>query len=134
MTAHEAECLADATVLPPARQGDIYRAVRHYAPRAIGLIDGAFAEVRAVWHREILWALSQGVHVFGAASMGALRAVELAPFGMRGVGAVYQAYQTGVWPGFDELFEDDDEVAVLQLRPSWAAVRCPMPWWTCARH
>jgi hypothetical protein len=117
LTAHEAERLADATVLPPARQGDIYRAVCHYAPRAIGLIDGAFAEVRAVWHREILWALSQGVHVFGAASMGALRAVELAPFGMRGVGAVYQAYQTGVWPGFDELFEDDDEVAVLHAPP-----------------
>ncbi len=32
---HEAECLADATVLPPARQGDIYRAVRHYAPSSL---------------------------------------------------------------------------------------------------
>lgn len=113
LSTREAAGLTDATLLPPARQGDIYRAVRTYRPRAVGLIDGAFAEVRAVWHREILWALSQGIHVFGAASMGALRAVELAPFGMRGVGTVYHAYQTGTWPGFDEAFEDDDEVAVL---------------------
>ena len=108
----DAEQLVDAVILPPASQGDVLRAVRVYQPTAIGLIDGAFAEVRAVWHREILWALSQGVHVFGGASMGALRAVELQPFGMRGVGAVYSAYQTGLWPGSDEPFEDDDEVAV----------------------
>ena len=109
----DAERLLDAVLLPPAGQGDIFRAVREHRPVAIGLIDGAFAEVRAVWHREILWALSQGVHVFGAASMGALRAVELAPFGMRGVGAVFRAYSDGIWPGFAEPFEDDDEVAVI---------------------
>jgi hypothetical protein len=112
LSRRDAEQLLDAVILPPAGQGDVLRAVRAHQPTAVGLIDGAFAEVRAVWHREILWALSQGVHVFGGASMGALRAVELAPFGMRGVGAVYSAYQTGLWPGCDEPFEDDDEVAV----------------------
>lgn len=108
----DAARLLDAVVLAPAGHGDIFRAVQTHRPRAIGLIDGAFAEVRAVWHREILWALSHGVHVFGAASMGALRAVELQPFGMRGAGAIYRAYQDGRWPGYDEPFEDDDEVAV----------------------
>jgi hypothetical protein len=103
----------DCTYLPPARQGDVFRAVRDLRPQAIGLIDGAFLDVPAVWHRELLWALAQGVHVFGAASMGALRAAELAPFGMRGVGRVFSAYATGSWPGFDEPFEDDDEVAVV---------------------
>jgi len=43
--------------------------------------------------------------VFGSASMGALRAVELEAFGMEGVGAVFEAFRSG------EL-EDDDEVAV----------------------
>jgi hypothetical protein len=105
--------LLDATFLPPARQGDAFRAVRTYRPRAIGLIDGVFLDVPAVWHREILWALSEGVHVFGAASMGALRAAELAPFGMRGVGAIFSAYRAGVWPGDEATFEDDDEVAVI---------------------
>jgi hypothetical protein len=102
-----------ATVMPPARQGDIWRAVRAHRPLAIGLIDGLFFHEPAVWHREILWALAEGVHVFGAASMGALRAAELAPFGMRGVGRVFESFRSGLWPGFSEPFEDDDEVAVI---------------------
>lgn len=109
----EADTILPAIYLPPARQGDIYRAVMQYAPPAIGIIDGLFLHVAAVWHREILWSLSQGVHVFGASSMGALRAAELAPFGMRGVGRIYTAYSEGQWPGYDEPFEDDDEVAVI---------------------
>jgi hypothetical protein len=110
---HEAAAVLDATFLPPARQGDVYRAVHTHRPRAIGLIDGVFLDVPAVWHREILWALSEGTHVFGAASMGALRAAELAPFGMRGVGTIYEAFRAGHWTGDVTAFEDDDEVAVI---------------------
>jgi hypothetical protein len=109
----EAGALLPATILPPARQGDIWRAVRTHRPVAIGLIDGVFLHEPAVWHREILWALAEGVHVFGAASMGALRAAELAPFGMQGVGKVFEAYRNGIWPGSVDPFEDDDEVAVI---------------------
>ena len=94
----------DAVCLPPAAQGDVYRASLQW-PSAIGIIDGYFEHVPAVWHKEILWAMSQGIHVFGSASMGALRAAELAAFGMTGVGAIFEAYRDG-------LLEDDDEVAV----------------------
>ncbi len=93
------------TYLPPAAEGDIYRAARE-GPRAIALIDGYFEAQPAVWHKEILWAMSQGIHVFGAASMGALRAAELWSFGMRGVGVIYRAYRR-------EVLIDDAEVAVL---------------------
>ncbi len=109
----EAAARLDAQYLPPASQGDVVRAIRRYQPRCIGLVDGLFLNVAAVWHRELLWALSQGIHVFGASSMGALRAAELAPFGMRGIGRVATAYTEGRWPGYDEAFEDDDEVAVI---------------------
>lgn len=109
----EVDALLAAKIMPPARQGDIWRAVRAYRPVAIGLIDGVFFHEPAVWHREILWALAEGVHVFGAASMGALRAAELAAFGMQGVGKVFEAFRDGIWPGFAEPFEDDDEVAVI---------------------
>jgi len=98
--------------LPPARQGDVYRAVRAHNPKKIGLVDGVFLNVPAVWHREILWALEQGVEVFGAASMGALRAAELDDFGMIGVGKIYDAFRAGRYPPFEDAFEDDDEVAV----------------------
>ena len=63
----EAEAELDATILPPVSQGDVYR-VALEAPRAIGIIDGYFEQVPAVWHKEILWAMAQGIHVFGSAS------------------------------------------------------------------
>lgn len=94
----------DATFLPPVAQGDVIRACAA-KPKAIAIIDGYFECVPAVWHKEILDALRQGVAVFGASSMGALRAAELHPFGMIGMGAVFEAYRDG-------RLEDDDEVAV----------------------
>ncbi|MGE5268142.1 MAG: TfuA-like protein [Thiohalocapsa sp.] len=91
--------------LPPLRQGDLYRAALQ-EPDAIGVVDGYFEAVPSVWHKEILWAMAEGIHVFGAASIGALRAAELEAFGMRGVGRIYEDFRDGV-------LQDDDEVAML---------------------
>jgi hypothetical protein len=93
-----------ATYLPPAEAGDVYRAALT-RPCAIGIVDGYFQSAPAVRHKEILWAMSEGIHVFGSASMGALRAAELAVFGMEGVGKIFESYR-------DNIFEDDDEVAI----------------------
>ncbi|WP_077964167.1 TfuA-like protein [Ensifer adhaerens] len=84
----------DIVIRPPAVQGDVLRAVEDGAT-AIGLVDGNFENVAPVWHKEILYALSRGVRVFGAASMGALRAAECAAFGMVGVGEIYRQYAEG---------------------------------------
>lgn len=89
----------------PAACGDVARAAAAGA-RAIGLIDGLFETTLSPWHKELLWVMSKGVRVFGAASIGALRAVELRRYGMVGVGEVFQAYCDG-------RLTDDDEVAVL---------------------
>ena len=89
---------------PPAAFGDVYRAAAAGA-RIIGLVDGYFEQVPSVWHKEILWAMQEGVHVLGSASMGALRAAELATFGMEGIGRIFEAFRDGV-------LMDDDEVAV----------------------
>jgi hypothetical protein len=110
----DARVVLDAVYLPPVRQGDVYRAVVRHRPTAVGIIDGFFQQVPSVWHKEILWAMAEGVHVFGSSSMGALRAAELAPFGMRGVGRIFEAYRDGrLAPYESEQFEDDDEVAVM---------------------
>jgi hypothetical protein len=100
----EARQWLNAVYLPPVSQGDIASLLRHQ-PKIIGIIDGYFERVPSVWHKEILLALSQGVHVVGGASMGALRAAELHPFGMVGVGQVFEWYREG-------KIEADDEVAV----------------------
>lgn len=102
----------DAHFLPPARRGDAYRAVRELRPRVLVLVDGVFQEEPSVWHRELLWAMSEGVHVVGGASMGALRAAELAAYGMHGVGAIFDAYMAGRFAPFHDAFDDDSEVAV----------------------
>jgi len=104
----------DAVYLPPVSLGDVYQICELFSPQVIGIIDGYFNQVPAVWHKEILYAMSQGINVIGAASMGALRAAELNQLGMIGCGKIYQAYQRGTLAPFDdELFEDDDEVAVV---------------------
>jgi hypothetical protein len=100
----EAASLGDLIILPPAAQGDVWRAAQ-VRPRGIGIVDGYFCGAPSVWHKEILWALSRGIHVFGSSSMGALRAAELHAFGMRGIGRIFEAYRDG-------RLEDDDEVAV----------------------
>jgi hypothetical protein len=100
-----ARAILPATYLPPVAQGDVLRLLSK-RPAAIGIIDGYFERVPSVWHKELLLALERGVALFGAASMGALRAAELHSFGMVGVGAIFEAYRSG------EL-EDDDEVALV---------------------
>ena len=90
---------------PPVRQGDLYLAALS-RPAIIGVADGYFEIMPTVWHKEILWAMAQGIHVYGAASIGALRAAELTDFGMKGIGHIYRQFHTG-------RLTDDDEVAVL---------------------
>jgi hypothetical protein len=106
---HARSLFAGATCVGPAACGDVLRAQMANAT-AIVLIDGYFEHTRPVWHKEILWALTHGVHVYGASSLGALRAVELEPFGMVGVGRVFEWFRDGV-------LEDEDEVTVVHESP-----------------
>jgi hypothetical protein len=116
----EVAAACDAVCLPPVAQGDVYRVARQ-KPRAIGIIDGYFNGAPSVWHKEILWALTQGIQVFGSASMGALRAAELHSYGMRGLGRIFEAFRDGV-------LEDDDEVAIVHgpVETGFAALSEPM--------
>jgi hypothetical protein len=90
---------------PPAQRDDVAAAVEAGAS-VIGLVDGHYEQVASVWHKEILYALSMGVRVLGAASMGALRAAECEAYGMVPVGEIAGRYCRG------ELY-DDDAVALL---------------------
>jgi hypothetical protein len=64
-------------------------------PSALVLIDGVFEAVPSVWHHELLAALASGTRVLGASSMGALRAAELADFGMEPIGVIANDYLEG---------------------------------------
>jgi hypothetical protein len=95
----------DIEIAGPAAQGDVAAAVRRGAS-AIGIVDGGFEYTAPVRHKEILYALSQNVAVYGAASMGALRAAECRAFGMIGIGRIYDDYCSGA-------IVDDADVALL---------------------
>lgn len=120
LPAAEARALGEIELRPPARRGDIWRALVR-APRAIALVDGVFEASPSVWHHEICAALDAGVRVFGAASMGALRAAELAAEGMRGVGRVH------AWVRAGEV-RDDADVALLHAGPEhgWRGFTVPL--------
>ncbi|GAB3132308.1 TfuA-like protein [Microbispora hainanensis] len=94
-----------ARVRPPVARGDLLAETWSSDDTAV-IIDGYYRERLSVGHKEILWLLDEGVHVIGAASMGALRAAELSPYGMSGAGTVFDMYATGEVDG-------DDEVAVV---------------------
>jgi hypothetical protein len=105
ITKQEGLKVIKADFRPPAKQGDVYAAALE-KPKAILIIDGVFESQPAVWHKEILFAMFSGIHVYGSSSMGALRAAELAPFGMVGLGKVFSDYNNAT-------LEDDDEVALI---------------------
>jgi hypothetical protein len=92
-------------VFEPAMLGSVFKAVTAGFEK-IGIIDGYFGNNPSIWHKEILYALGSGASIYGSSSIGALRAAELYPYGMRGVGGVFRSFARG------EL-TDDDEVCVL---------------------
>jgi hypothetical protein len=91
-------------VYPPAKRGDL-RFLCGRVQSLIVFIDGLFFHTAAVTHAEILEVLNSGCAMIGAASMGALRAVELRHAGLIGVGSAYRALLQG-------YIIDDSEFAV----------------------
>lgn len=94
---------AAITYLPPAARGDVERASKEYD--ALLLIDGVFHHDLAPSPKECYEA-AQRSRCFGAASMGALRAAECAPYGFTPLGIIARWYVR-------EVIDGDDEVAVL---------------------
>ena len=107
---HEkARKIFDADYRPPARKGDFLRLAAadfDVVEMAIGFVDGVFLQDYPPTPIEVYHlARKKGVLLVGAASLGALRAVELEKFGMVGIGKIFQLYKTG-------KVNADDEVAV----------------------
>jgi len=113
-----ARTLLDADYRPPVRRDDITKAAREKPP-LIAVIDGVFMHTLAPSPHEVLRALQAGIPMMGGSSLGALRAVELAPFGMRGVGQIFEWFRDG------EL-EADDEVALVFHGETLRALSEPM--------
>ena len=100
---------------PPIQRGDLPRLLaRRRPPGCLILVDGLFHNVLSVGHVEIRDALAAGYTVWGMSSMGAIRAREMGPLGMRGFGRVYASY---CGPGD---FRDDEVALVHEPTPPYA--------------
>jgi ribosomal protein S12 methylthiotransferase accessory factor len=97
----DARAVLDAEYRPPIKRGDLEAIADG---RMVAIIDGVFQQSLSVAPREITSALARGLRIFGASSMGALRAAEVP--GMVGVGTTFRWFRDGV-------IERDDEVALV---------------------
>ncbi|MEU0413883.1 TfuA-like protein [Streptomyces griseorubiginosus] len=106
-------------VWPPVQHGNLFSDAISEGDTIV-IIDGVYHQAPALRHKEIMAVMGRGVRVIGAASIGALRAAELAQYGMLGVGSIYGAYVDGSIDG-------DDEVAVGQAPGGdWRALTWPV--------
>ena len=118
LNSSEAATYLEAEYLPPIRRGDLPRVIADGA-QAIGIVDGEFGQSLAVSVMEICAGLKRGVKIWGAASMGALRAAECQSAGMVGVGWIFQNYVSG-------YLRADDEVALLFDPRNYRATTIPL--------
>ncbi|HEX7032307.1 MAG TPA: TfuA-like protein [Nitrososphaera sp.] len=104
---HEkARKIFDADYRAPAKKGDFLRLAADPKVTMVGFVDGVFLQDYPPTPIEVYQLVRKpGVLLAGAASLGALRAVELEKFGMVGIGKVFQLYKSG-------KVNADDEVAV----------------------
>lgn len=91
---------------PPVKRNDIKHLLETHAPSSVVIVDGYFHNSLAVGHAEIREAIKAGWVIWGVSSMGAIRASEMIPAGMKGYGLVFKHFAND--PDFR-----DDEVALL---------------------
>jgi hypothetical protein len=109
----EAVKILDADYRDPAKKGDFLMLSQDSDEKKhVGFIDGVFLHDYPPPPIEVYHlATRKNIELIGASSLGALRAVELEKFGMKGIGKIFQLYKNGV-------INADDEVAVTFVQGS----------------
>lgn len=111
LSREEAIKILDADYRDPAKKGDFLMLSRDSDEKKyVGFVDGVFLHDYPPSPIEVYHlATRKNIELIGASSLGALRAVELEKFGMKGIGKIFQLYKKGI-------INADDEVAVTFVR------------------
>ena len=111
LSREEAIKILDADYRDPAKKGDFLMLSRDSDEKKyVGFVDGVFLHDYPPSPIEVYHlATRKNIVLIGASSLGALRAVELEKFGMKGIGKIFQLYKNGI-------INADDEVAVTFVR------------------
>ena len=119
-----ARSILDDAYLPPVKRGDLLNLPDSI--RNVGIVDGEFFQSLSVSPKEVLILLERGIRVFGASSMGALRAVETAPYGMVGVGTIFEMYRDGEIDADDEVAMSYDPLTYRPASEPLVNIRCAL--------
>lgn len=97
--------ILDADYRDPAKKGDFLMLSQDSDEKKyVGFIDGVFLHDYPPSPIEVYHlATRKNIELIGASSLGALRAVELEKFGMKGIGKIFQLYKNGIINADDEL-------------------------------
>ncbi|EFL12568.1 MULTISPECIES: TfuA-like protein [Actinomycetes] len=109
--------VGEVAVHRPIKHGDLF-APDIASGDTVLVLDGLYHQSLSLRHKEVFHALDNGVRVVGASSVGALRAADLARFGMIGIGEIYRAYASGEIVGDDEVavaHGSDDDLSALTV-------------------
>lgn len=111
LSREEAIKILDADYRDPAKKGDFLMLSRDSDEKKyVGFVDGVFLHDYPPSPIEVYHlATRKNIELIGASSLGALRAVELEKFGMKGIGKIFELYKNGI-------INADDEVAVTFVR------------------
>ena len=102
----KAKKIVNAEFKPPAKKGDFIKLSLTSETRKVVLIDGVFLQDYPPTPIEVFQVISKSnFKVYGSSSIGALRAVELEKFGMKGIGKIFELYKK-------DIINSDDEIAV----------------------
>jgi hypothetical protein len=112
--------LAGLHAKPPVKRLDVAKLVARRRPGVLAIVDGVFHEELAVGHAELRDAIDCGWEVWGLASMGAIRAREMAPLGMKGFGSVYERFAA------EGDFQDDEVALLHEASAPWRPVTEPL--------
>ena len=103
---NKAKKIINADFRPPAKKGDFINLNLLSEKREIVLIDGVFLQDYPPTPIEVFQVINnKNFEVYGASSIGALRAVELEKFGMKGIGKIFELFKKNI-------VNSDDEIAV----------------------
>ena len=103
---NKAKKIIDADFKPPAKKGDFINLNLLAERRDIVLIDGVFLQEYPPSPIEVFQVINnKNFKVYGAASIGALHAVELEKYGMKGIGKIFGLFKKNI-------INSDDEIAV----------------------
>lgn len=109
---------------PPAGRGDVSRLLcerassQYDGPLKVGIIDGTNCGP-SLPPKEVMQAMGAGVHMYGAAGDGALRAAECGPYGMTGVGRIFDHATSQLVSPVDEYWTPNDAGPHDQSMAAW---------------